>query len=77
MCRWYMYVLQPATLLIVTLLQMFFKKGVLENFANFTGKHVLESLFDKVLKRDPTQAFSCEILFVPVLHQYFFAAAGF
>ena len=27
---------------------MFFKIGVLKNFANFTGKHLLESLFEKV-----------------------------
>ena len=26
---------------------MFFKIGVLKNFANFTGKHLLESLFIK------------------------------
>ena len=37
---------------------------VLENFANFTGKHqCLESLFNKVadLKETPTQVFSSEI----------------
>ena len=28
-------------------LQMFFKMGVLKSFANFTGKHLLESLFKK------------------------------
>ena len=27
---------------------MFFEIGVLKNFSNFTGKHVLESLFNKV-----------------------------
>ena len=27
---------------------IFFKIGVLKNFANFTGKHLLESLFNKV-----------------------------
>ena len=27
---------------------MFFKVGVLKNFANFTGKHILKSLFNKV-----------------------------
>ena len=29
-------------------LQMFFEIGVLKNFANFKGKHLLESLFNKV-----------------------------
>ena len=29
-------------------LQMFFKLGVLKTFANFTGKHVLDSLMNKV-----------------------------
>ena len=29
--------------------EMFFKIGVLKNFAVFTGKHLLESLFNKVL----------------------------
>ena len=41
----------------VGLPQMFFKIGLLKNFANFTGKHpMLESLFDKVagLKRPAT-----------------------
>ena len=41
-------------------LQMFFKLGVFKNFASFTGKQVLESMFKKVrglkfatlLKRD-------------------------
>ena len=27
---------------------MFFKTGVIRNFAIFTGKHLLESLFNKV-----------------------------
>ena len=27
---------------------MFFKLGVFKNFASFTGKHVLESMFNKV-----------------------------
>ena len=50
---------------------MFFKIGVLENFANFTGKHLCWSLLliksqakgpATLLKRnDPTQMFSCEI----------------
>ena len=29
-------------------LQMYFEIGVLKNFANFKGKHLLESLFNKV-----------------------------
>ena len=43
-------------------LQMFFKTGVLKNFAIFTGKHLLESLFNKeaLLKRDTTCEY-CEI----------------
>ena len=28
--------------------QMFLNKGVLDNFANFAGKYVLESLFNKI-----------------------------
>ena len=39
--------------------RVFFKIGVLKNFANFTGKHLLESLFNK--KETPTLVFSCEI----------------
>ena len=43
--------------------QMFFKIGVPENFAIFTGKHLCWSLF--LIKRDATQVFCyefCEIL---------------
>ena len=46
--------------------QMFFKIGALKNFAIFTGKCLLESVFDKVAgqqlykKEIPTQEFSCE-----------------
>ena len=50
---------------------MFFKIGVLKNFANFTGKHLCCSLFLITLKawrpvqlhqrETPTQMFSCEI----------------
>ena len=44
-------------------------KDVLKNFANFTGKHLCWSLFNKVtylkacnfIKKTPTQVFSCEI----------------
>ena len=50
---------------------MFFKAGVIRNFAIFTGKHVLESLFNKVagltglyfnlvLKETPTRVFYCQ-----------------
>ena len=50
--------------------QMFFKIGVLKNFANFTGKHLCWSLFlikfqtlrpATLLKRDSRQVFSCTI----------------
>ena len=50
--------------------QMFFKIGVLENFTNFTGKHLCWSIFfnkvaslrpETLLKETPTQRFSCEI----------------
>ena len=46
------------------------EEGVLENFANFTGKHVSWSHFviklqplgpATILKKTPTQVFSCEI----------------
>ena len=49
--------------------QMFFRIGVLKNFAIFTGKHLCRSLFliklqcwrpATLLKRDSTQVFSCE-----------------
>ena len=47
---------------------MFCKKGVLRNFAKFTGKHLCQSLFNKVggwglqlyYKETLTQVFSCE-----------------
>ena len=48
---------------------MFFKIGVLKNFALFTGKHLRWSLFliklqarrpSTLSKRDSTQVFSCE-----------------
>ena len=35
---------------------MFFKIVVLKNFVIFTGKYVLESLFDKVDSRDTKEA---------------------
>ena len=46
--------------------RVFFKKEVLKNFAKFTGRPVLETLFDKVasvrpaflLRKTPTQVFS-------------------
>ena len=43
--------------------QMFFKIGVLKNFANFTGKHLRWSIFLTKLQalRSPTQLFSYEI----------------
>ena len=50
--------------------QMFFKTGVLKNFANFTGKHLCWSLFliklqvfqvCSFIKKSPTQVFFCEI----------------
>ena len=48
-----------------SLSQMFFKIGVLRNFANFTVKQpALVSLFNKVAgrtKKAPTQVFPCEI----------------
>ena len=49
--------------------EVFCKKGVLRNFAKFTGKHLCQCLFfNKVaglrpatlLKRDTGQVFSCE-----------------
>ena len=47
-----------------SLWRMFFKV-VLKNFANFTGKHLCWSLFNKAfikfIKKTPTQVFSCEI----------------
>ena len=51
-------------------LQIFFKSGVLKNFANFTGKHLCLNLFLIKLqasrlqlyqKETPTQVLSCEI----------------
>ena len=43
--------------------QMFFKKGFIKIFANFTGKHQYCSLFLIKLPgpQAPRQAFSCEI----------------
>ena len=43
--------------------EVLFKKGVLKNFANFTGKHLCWSLFfNKVANpQAPTQMCSCEI----------------
>ena len=38
---------------------MFFKVGVLKNFAIFTEKHASESLFN-LKKKTPAQVFSCE-----------------
>ena len=47
---------------------VFCKKGVRKNFANFTGKHVWESLLNQdvfrpatLLKESQTKAFYCEI----------------
>ena len=44
---------------------MFLKIGALKNLANITEKHLYWSLFSiklqALLKRDPTQVFSCEI----------------
>ena len=41
--------------------EMFCKKGVLRNFANFTRKHLSQSLFlNKVAGISPAQVFSCE-----------------
>ena len=45
---------------------MFFEIGVLNNFANFTEKHLCWSLFlikllTNFIKNTPTQMFSCEI----------------
>ena len=40
--------------------QVFFKIGVLENFTNFTGKHLCWSL-QLYYKEIPRQVFSCEI----------------
>ena len=37
--------------------QVFFKTGILKNFANFSQKHLISSLF---LKETLTQVFSCE-----------------
>ena len=50
--------------------QMFFKMGILENFANFTGKHLWQSFFlinlqalrpVNLLKQTTAQVFCCEI----------------
>ena len=41
--------------------EVFYKKAVLKYFSISTGKKpVLESLFNKVFKKSPTQVFSCE-----------------
>ena len=45
---------------------VFFKIGVLKNFANFTGEHLcwglfLTKFFTDFIKNTPTQVFSCEI----------------
>ena len=41
--------------------EMFCKKGVLRNFANFTRKHLSQSLFlNKAAGISPAQVFSCE-----------------
>ena len=44
--------------------EVFCKKGVLRNFAKFTGKHLGKGLFSKkvadCLKKTLTQVFSCE-----------------
>ena len=45
---------------------MFFKIGVLKNFANFTEKHLcwrlfLTNFFTDLIKNTPTQVFPCEI----------------
>ena len=52
-------------------LQMFFKKGVLKSFANFTGKYLKKRSFflknlqaeglQLYLKKTPTQVFSCGV----------------
>ena len=47
-------------------LQMYFKIGVLKDFANFTGKHLCWSLFlikvlTNFIKNSPIQVFSCEM----------------
>ena len=50
-----------------SLSQMFFRIGVLKNFANFIGKHQCWSIFSiklqtwTLLKIDSTRVFSCEI----------------
>ena len=50
--------------------EVFCKKGVLKNFANFTGKYLCWSLFfnkaavlqpASFLKETPTQVLSCEV----------------
>ena len=40
--------------------ELFRKKGVLKDFAIFTGKHVLESLLIVTGLKSPTQVFFCE-----------------
>ena len=59
---------------------MFFKIGILKNFSNFTGKHLLESLFNKVAElqaffhRTPPVAASgiCQDVFLVLGIQNFF-----
>ena len=42
--------------------EVFYKKGVLKNFLNFTGKHLRQSLFfNKVAGPETCEPFSCEI----------------
>ena len=42
--------------------EVFCEKGVLKNFAKFTGKHLCQSFFvNKVAGLKPAQVFSCEI----------------
>ena len=41
----------------------FCKKGLLRNFAKFTGKHLCQSLFDKVTGLRPVQYTVLEIKF--------------
>ena len=49
-------------------LEMFYKKGVLQNFAKFTGRQLCKSLFFKnivdsrtpIKKVTPSQVFPCE-----------------
>ena len=59
---WACYFIQTGS----SRLQMFFKIGVLNNFANFTGKHLFWSLFlinflTTFIKGTPAQVFSYEV----------------